>query len=94
MSVKKYVINFTKDQKVTLGHGDNCPLSDYISLIRNIINRKLELGIEDVPFLNSKVPSSSCVNLDLLVKDTGFHPKIYFNKGIIKVINRMKNTSP
>ena len=92
MSVKKYVINFTKDQKVTLGHGDNCPLSDYISLIRNIINPKLELGIDDVPYLNSKVPSSY-VNLDLLVKDTGFHPKIYFNKGIIKVINRM-NTSP
>lgn len=73
----------------TVGHGDNCPLKEYIFKIRDIINPNLPLGIGAVPYSSDKLPSS-CVDLTPLYQDTGFIPKISFNKGIRKVIDELK----
>lgn len=73
----------------TIGHGDNQPLYQYIEMIHKYINPKLPIGIGDIPYESDILPSS-CVDLSSVYKDTGFIPKIDFETGIKKVINRMK----
>lgn len=72
-----------------IGSGEYRPLREYIEMIRDLINPKLELGIGEVPSLSAQT-FSSCVNIDDLVRDTGFIPKISFKEGIIKTIQYLK----
>ena len=72
-----------------LGHGDNWPLSNYIIVIRDLIDPSLPLGVGEVPYVGSRLPCS-CVNLTPLYEDTGFVPEISFEDGIARVINIMK----
>lgn len=74
-----------------IGHGDNWPLANYIYQIRDAIDPNLPLGIGDVPYKNNKMPSS-CVDLTSLREDTGFEPQIPFEKGILSVIAKVKET--
>lgn len=72
-----------------IGHGDNWALSNYIYLIRDLINPGLPLGIGEVPYSSDKIPSS-IVDLSALKTDTGFEPKIAFKDGIKDVISVIK----
>lgn len=72
-----------------IGHGDNWPLSKYIEIIHDIIDKSLPLGIGDVPYDGDLVPSS-CVDLHDIYVDTGFVPKVDFTTGITHVINCIK----
>lgn len=73
-----------------LGHGDNLPLSNYILLIRELIDPLLPLGLGDIPYKQGRIPCS-CVNVTELNQDTGFVPKIPFEDGIKGVIRKMKD---
>ena len=64
-----------------IGSGDYRPLKEYVTIIRDIINPNLPLGIGDVPSLSDKV-FSSCVSIKELSKDTGFIPQVSFEDGI------------
>ena len=72
-----------------IGHGDNWQLSNYISLIHQLIDPSLPLGIGDIPYADNKLPSS-CIDLSDIQRDTGYVPKVGFMEGISLVINRMK----
>ncbi|MEO3947280.1 NAD(P)-dependent oxidoreductase [Gorillibacterium sp. CAU 1737] len=69
----------------TIGNGDNLPLSDYLLLVRDIIDPSLPLGIGEIPYVEGKLPSS-CTDPTTIQSDTGFTPKIPFREGIIPVI--------
>lgn len=73
----------------SIGHGDNWPLYKYIYQIRDIIDASLPLGIGEVPYKDSKLPSS-CVDLTTLKEDTGFVPTIPFHEGIAEVIAQVR----
>lgn len=72
-----------------IGRGDNCPLSQYIHILHQTIDRELPLGIGEVPYPSDILPSS-CINLAALQRDTGFVPEIRFEDGIREVIESMK----
>lgn len=73
----------------TIGHGDNWPLSQYIYMIRDLIDPTLPLGIGDVPYQDDRIPSS-CVDLKKLQDDTGYEPRVPFELGIRPVIQAIK----
>lgn len=79
-----------KDGFYVIGHGDNWPLSKYIFIIRDIIDRSLPLGIGDIPYSDDCLPMS-CVDLSELKNDTGFVPSIDYEIGIKTVINNIKD---
>lgn len=72
-----------------VGHGDNWPLRNYITQIRDAIDPSLPLGIGEVPYKDARLPSS-CVDMTSLKEDTGFAPRIPFETGIKQVIDRIK----
>ncbi len=72
-----------------IGSGDYRPLKEYVSIIRDIIDPDLELGIGEIPSLSAKV-FSSCVPIHELSKDTGFIPQIGFEEGIRRTIEYYK----
>lgn len=69
-----------------IGSGVYKPLREYVEIIRDIINPRLELGIGDKPALSEKA-FSSCVSISELTKDTGFVPEVSFEEGIKKTIS-------
>lgn len=75
-----------------IGSGVYKPLKEYITMIRDIIDPKLKLGIGDKPELSYQT-YSSCVNIDDLIKDTRFNPEIQFEEGIKKTIEWFKNNT-
>lgn len=72
-----------------IGSGVYKPLKEYMTIIRDIINPKLELGIGDKPELSYQT-YSSCVNIDDLTNDTGFVPEVQFEEGIKRTIDWFK----
>lgn len=74
-----------------IGHGDNWPLANYIRQIRDIIDPTLPLGIGEVPYKDTRLPSS-CVDMTSLKRDTGFSSEIPFEIGIKEVIQKVKET--
>ena len=75
-----------------IGHGDNQPLYQYIDIIHQYIDPKAPMGIGEIPYRDNRMPSS-CIDLSALYNDTGFVPKIDFEKGIREVIDTMKEES-
>lgn len=73
-----------------IGHGDNWELSNYIKIIHRKINPDLPLGIGEVEFTGDVLPCS-CIDLTDIMRDTNFRPKVDFETGIEKVINKIKN---
>lgn len=79
-----------KDGKTyAIGCGDNWPLKKYIEIIHKLIDSSLPLGIGEVPYVDGKLPSS-CIDLSELQKDTGFIPRVKFEEGIVKIIEKIK----
>ena len=80
-----------KDRMVyAVGHGDNWPLRNYIDIIHRIIDPAIPLGIGEVPYANDIMPCS-CIDLTDIERDTGFVPKVDFEEGISRVINKIKS---
>lgn len=72
-----------------IGHGDNWPLVNYITRIRDLIDPQLPLGIGEVAYKDACLPSS-CVDMTSLKADTGFVPKVPFEVGIREVIKKVR----
>lgn len=72
-----------------IGHGDNWALSNYIRIIHRKIDPSLPLGIGEIPYSRDVLPCS-CIDLTDIEKDTGFKPKVDFEEGITRVINKIK----
>ncbi len=72
-----------------IGHGDNWALSNYIRIIHQKIDPSLPLGIGEVPYATDVLPCS-CIDLTDIKKDTGFVPRIDFEEGITRVIEKIK----
>ena len=72
-----------------MGHGDNWALSNYIFIIRDLIDPKASLGIGEIPYTSNRLPCS-CVDLSSLYQDTGFEPRIAFEEGIRRVIDAVR----
>lgn len=73
----------------TIGHGDNWPLSHYVEIIHELIDPAAPLGIGEVPYKNTRMPSSQ-VDLSSLKADTGFLPETDFKTGILEVIKTIR----
>lgn len=73
-----------------IGSGESMPLAKYIQCIRDIIDPSLPLGVGDLPYPQGPM-ISSCVDLSELSRDTGYRPQISFSKGIVSVIEAIKN---
>jgi len=68
-----------------VGSGICRPLREYIEIIRDIIDPALPLGFGDIPYPQNGVPGS-CISINDLVADTGFHQQEPFSDGIKKTI--------
>lgn len=69
-----------------LGSGIACPLKDYFYVIRDAIDKRLPLGIGEVPYSQNQV-MNLCADISRLTEDTGFVPKVSFKEGIKKTID-------
>lgn len=78
------------EKTYAIGSGDYRPLRDYMEIIRDMIDPKLELGIGEIPEMSEKV-FSSCVSIKELTNDTGFVPEISFEEGIRRTIDYYRN---
>ncbi|MCL2704754.1 MAG: NAD(P)-dependent oxidoreductase [Spirochaetaceae bacterium] len=72
-----------------LGYGKARALHEYITVIRDIINPTLPLGIGERSYKSGK-PDNSEMDISELEKDTGFTPLIPFDEGIKKTIEWFK----
>ena len=75
-----------------IGCGTARELREYITIIRDIINPALPLGIGEKPYKNGK-PDNSEMDISELQNDTGFVPQISFEDGIMKTISWFKKCS-
>lgn len=75
-----------------IGSGQYKTLKDYVCIIRDIIDPKLELGVGELPQMSQKA-YSSCVGIYDLIKDTGFNVEIEFEQGIRNTIEYYKTLS-
>lgn len=80
-----------KNKIYGIGSGVYRPLKDYITIIRDIIDPDLELGIGEIKS-QSKSAFSSCVNNYDLIKDTGFLPRYTFREGITRTIEYYRDS--
>lgn len=78
------------DKTYAIGSGDYRPLKEYVTIIRDIIDPDLPLGIGEVPSMSDKA-FSSCVSIRELTKDVGFEPQITFEEGIKKSVEYYRN---
>lgn len=73
-----------------IGSGIGRPLKEYITIMRDMINPALELGLGDVPYAENQV-MQLCADISELTADTGFEPTVDFRDGIQKTIEWIKN---
>ena len=74
-----------------LGSGKVRPLREYFEIIRDTVDKNLELGIGELPYAENQVMHLQA-DLSSLTNDTGFEPKISFEEGIERtVMTRWKN---
>ncbi len=65
------------------------PLKEYIRIIRDTIDKNIELFLGEVPFKGKALPLEAYDCLEL-TRDTGYVPEICFEDGIIKTVNWLK----
>lgn len=73
-----------------LGGGEARPLKEYVEILKNAIDEKLELGFGDVPYGDKQV-MHLCADITNLTEDTGFRPEVRFEDGIRETIEWVKN---
>ncbi len=75
-----------KDQTVyCIGSGHARPLSEYVEIIRDVIDERLPLGIGEKPYASDQIMFLKA-DIKSLSYDTGFIPKLEFYAGIKNTI--------
>lgn len=82
-----YLIGEKGKENSTYCIGSGCvrTLKEYVEILRDHIDKKLELGIGDIPYGDKQV-MYLCADITKLSKDTGFSPKTPFECGIDETI--------
>ena len=84
------------DAFYAIGNGENRPLSEYVMIVRNLIDPQAPLGIGEVPYKTAQLPHST-IDLTSLHQDTGYTPSQSFEEGIAPIVtyyrNKMKGAS-
>lgn len=75
-----------------LGSGEAKPLKMYINIIRSIINREAKIAFGAIPYSERQV-MHLCANIDDLIADVGFSPRISFEEGIQRTIQSIHDKS-
>ena len=68
-----------------LGSGIARPLSDYVKIMRDAVDPRLEVGLGEIEYPANQV-MYLCADIENLTKDTGFVPETDFETGIKKTI--------
>ena len=79
-----------KNAVYVIGHGNRWELRRYIEIIHHAIDGSLPLGIGELPYKGDRKPGI-CVDLTDLQRDTGFVPRISFEDGIARVIEKARS---
>lgn len=72
-----------------IGSGKTRQLREYITIIRDKIDKNLPLGIGEIPYADRQV-MHLCADISELEKDTGFAPRYEFEQGIAETIEWVK----
>lgn len=80
--IAKYGVN---GKVYPLGSGTTRKLSDYIIVLRNLINPNAELFFGEIPYQENQV-MYLCADISELTKDTGFLPEYSFEDGMKETI--------
>lgn len=68
-----------------IGSGQVRPLAEYITIIRDTIDKNIEIGFGEIPYYDKQV-MYLCADIDNLTQDTGFVPEISFEEGIRRTV--------
>ena len=71
-----------------VGSGEARPLKEYISTIRDVVAPGANLGVGELPYPPNPL-MRLCADISLLVKDTGWQPKIDFRTGIERLYKHL-----
>jgi len=77
--------NGTHGSIYCIGGGKVRSLAEYIQIMRDTINSKLNVQLGAVPYADRQV-MYLCADIDNLTRDTGFVPRYSFEDGIIETI--------
>lgn len=69
----------------TIGSGITRPLKDYITIIRDVVNPSLDIGIGELPYYPNQVMHLEA-DISELTADTGFVPEVDFEEGIRRIL--------
>lgn len=72
-----------------IGYGKARKMSEYVTIIKNIINKEAEIGIGELQYKTNRI-DNAIVDIQQLQVDTGFEPQITFEEGIEKTIEFFK----
>lgn len=78
-----------EDSQYIIGSGMARPLKEYLEIIRDVVAPKMKLGLGDLEFHGLEM-SEPMFNIDALIEDTGFTPKIPFEAGIRRTLEWIK----
>ena len=70
-----------------LGSGQVKTLREYFEIIRDTVNPNLPLGFGDIPYGENQVMYLQA-DLSQLIYDTGYKPKVPFEEGIKRTVNK------
>ncbi len=73
-----------------IGSGQVRPLAEYITVIRDTIDKNIEIGFGEVPYYDKQV-MYLCADIENLQRDTGFQPEISFEEGIRRTVQWYKD---
>lgn len=77
-----------------LGSGQSYPLKNYVKILRDVIDPKLQLGFGEIPYSDKQV-MKLCADISGLTEDTGFVPAVSFQQGIretVDYVRRLQDT--
>jgi UDP-glucose 4-epimerase len=83
-------LNGKKGRVYPIGSGHENSLYEYVTIIKNLINPSLKLGVGELPYKTKRI-DNSLVDITSLKEDTGFEPLCTFEYGIKKTINYFSN---
>lgn len=74
-----------------LGSGNAYPLRQYFEMMRDAVDKDLPLGLGELPYAENQIMYLQA-DLTALTNDTGFEPKVSFEEGIARVVQKRRES--
>lgn len=74
-----------EESQYIIGSGSPRQLKEYLNIIRDIVAPEMQLGMNELEFHGLEM-TEKMLNIDSLVRDTGFNPEIEFEEGIRRTL--------